>query len=70
MRDAKLAIVQLQKRIDLLTAEALVLISKYPELKRVLELLSSAIALMGELLLLSPGLSHREWVKFAGLDLM
>jgi transposase len=23
---------------------------------------------MGELLLLPPGLSHREWVKFAGLD--
>jgi len=29
---------------------------------------TSAIALMGELLLLPPGLSHREWVKFAGLD--
>jgi transposase len=29
---------------------------------------TSAIALMGELLLLSPSLSHREWVKFAGLD--
>jgi len=27
-----------------------------------------AIALMGELLLLPPNLSHREWVKFAGLD--
>ena len=23
---------------------------------------------MGELLLLPPGLTHREWVKFAGLD--
>jgi transposase len=76
LRDAKLAIIQLQKRIDRLTAEALVLISKYPELKRVLELLigitgianTSAIALMGELLLLPPDLSHREWVKFAGLD--
>ena len=76
LRDAKLAIIQLQKRIDRLTAEALVLISKYPELERVLELLigikgiaeTSAIALMGELLLLPPDLSHREWVKFAGLD--
>jgi transposase len=29
---------------------------------------TSAIALMGELLLLPPDLSHREWVKFAGLD--
>jgi transposase len=29
---------------------------------------TSAIALMGELLLLPSGLSHSEWVKFAGLD--
>jgi len=49
---------------------------KYPELERMLELLvgikgiaeTSAIALMGELLLLPPNLTHREWVKFAGLD--
>lgn len=76
MRDVKLAIAQLEKRIDKLTAEALVLIGKHPELERVLELLTgikgiantSAIALMGELLLLPPDLSHREWVKFAGLD--
>lgn len=76
MRDVKLAISQLEKRIDKLTAEALALIGKHPELARVLELLTgikgvaeaSAIALMGELLLLPPGLSHREWVKFAGLD--
>jgi transposase len=76
LRDAKLSIDQLQKRIDRLTAEALALIARHPELKRVLQLLTgitgiaetSAIALMGELLLLPPGLSHREWVKFAGLD--
>jgi transposase len=76
LRDAKLAITQLQKRIDRLTAEAQVLIGKHPELERVLELLvgikgiaeTSAIALMGELLLLPPNLTHREWVKFAGLD--
>lgn len=76
LKDAKLAITQLEKRIDRLTAEALILIGKYPELKRVLTLLTgikgiaetSAIALMGELLLLPLGLSHREWVKFAGLD--
>ena len=75
-KDAKLAIAQLEKRIDLLTAETLLLIGKCPELQRVLTLLigikgiakTSAIALMGELLLLPPGLSHREWVKFAGLD--
>jgi transposase len=76
LKDAKLAITQLEKRIDRLTAEALILIGKHPELTRILQLLigikgigqTSAIALMGELLLLPPGLSHREWVKFAGLD--
>jgi transposase len=76
LKDAKLAITQLEKRIGQLTAEALLLIAKHPELKRVLALLTgikgiaetSAIALMGELLLLPPGLSHRAWVKFAGLD--
>jgi transposase len=77
IKDAKLAITQLEKRIDRLTAEALILIGKHPELTRILQLLigikgignTSAIALMGELLLLPPpDLSHREWVKFAGLD--
>jgi transposase len=76
MRDVNLAITQLEKRIDTLTAEALILIGKHPELVRILQLLTgikgiantSAIALMGELLLLPPDLSHREWVKFAGLD--
>jgi transposase len=76
LRDAKLAIAQLEKRIGLLTADAVSWIEKHPELKRVMALLvgikgiaqTSAIALMGELLLLPPDLSHREWVKFAGLD--
>jgi transposase len=51
------------------------LIGACPELAQAPQLLAgikgianaSAIALMGELLLLPPGLSHREWVKFAGL---
>lgn len=76
LRDAKLAVTQLQKRIDRLTAQARVLIGQYPELERVLGLLTgikgiaetSALALMGELLLLPPNLTHRAWVKFAGLD--
>lgn len=76
LRDAKLAINQLEKRIGALAAEAMNLINGHPELKRVFGLLTgikgiaqtSAIALMGELLLLPPNLSHREWVKFAGLD--
>ncbi len=59
-----------------LTTEALLLIAKHPKLERTLTLLisikgiaqTSAISLMGELLLLPPDLTHREWVKFAGLD--
>jgi len=76
LRDVKLAISQLEKRIDTLTEEALLLIRKHSQLERVFLLLigikgvaeTSAIALMGELLLLPPGLSHKQWVKFAGLD--
>ncbi len=76
LNDVKLGISQMVKRIDKLTQGALVLVEKHPELQRVFNLLkgikgiaeTSAIALMGELLLLPPGLSHREWVKFAGLD--
>ncbi len=76
MRDVRLGIAQLEKRLGGLTAEALALVGKHPELARVLALPvgikgvaeAGAIALMGELLLLPPGRSHREWVKFAGLD--
>ena len=76
LHDVKLSISQLEKRIDRLSGEARVLIEKQTDLERVFQLLTgikgiaqtSAIALMGELLLLPPGLSHREWVKFAGLD--
>ena len=76
LRDVRLAISQLEKRIACLTRGSLALIGKHPELERVFLLLTgikgiaqtSAIALMGELLLLPQGLSHREWVKFAGLD--
>lgn len=76
LRDVKLAISQLERRIERLGQEARVLIGKHADLERVFQLLTSvkgiaqtsAIALMGELLLLPQGLSHREWVKFAGLD--
>ena len=76
LRDVKLAISQLEKRIDSLSIDALVLVKKHAALDHVFKLLTgikgiaqtSAIALMGELLLLPQGLSHREWVKFAGLD--
>jgi transposase len=76
LQDVKLSISQLEKRIARLSEEARVLIGKHADLERVFQLLTgikgvaqtSAIALMGELLLLPPGLSPREWVKFAGLD--
>jgi transposase len=76
LKDAKLAISQLEKRIARLTAGALALIGKHSCLQTVPALLASikgvgetsAIALMGELPLLPPDLSRREWVKFAGLD--
>ncbi|MCR4304894.1 MAG: transposase [Gallionella sp.] len=76
LRDVNLSISQLEKRIAGLSKEALVLIGKHPDLERAFKLLTSvkgiaqtsAIALMGELLLLPQGLSHREWVKFAGPD--
>ena len=76
LHDVGLSISQLEKRIDRLTHEARVMIGEHPRLTRVFQLLTgikgvaqtSAIALMGELLLLPPGLSHRQWVKFAGLD--
>ena len=76
LRDVKLAISQLEQRIERLAKDARVLIGKHADLERAFELLTgikgiaqtSAIALMGELLLLPVGLSHRAWVKFAGLD--
>jgi transposase len=76
LRDVKLSITQLEKRINSLTKDALALVNEHPEIERVFKLLvtvkgiaqTSAIALMGEILLLPPGLSHRQWVKSAGLD--
>jgi transposase len=76
LRDVNLSITQLEKRIAHLTQAARALIGKQADLERAFRLLTSvkgiaqtsAIALMGELLLLPPGLSHRAWVKFAGLD--
>lgn len=75
-RDLNLAIVQLEKRIAVLTREAISFIKINPALNQPFVLLlgikgiaeASAIALLGELLLLPKGLSHAQWVKFAGLD--
>lgn len=75
-RDLKLAITQLEKRIATLTQEALAFIHLHRSLKQPFAWLltvkgigeTSAIALLGELLLLPAGLTHKQWVKFAGLD--
>jgi transposase len=76
LRDSKLSIAQLEKRIDHLAEEAKTLIQAHPTLSRPFALLltvkgigeTSAIALLGELLLLPAGLTHKQWVKAAGLD--
>ncbi len=76
LADAKLAIAQLEKRLASLSHEAQAFIGKHEDLKGVFALLlgikgiaqTSAIALMGELLLLPKGLTHKQWVRYAGLD--
>lgn len=76
LRDLKLAILQLERRIARLTAEAKKFILAHPVLAQPFALLitvkgiadTSAIALLGELMMLPAGLKHRQWVKFAGLD--
>ncbi|NOV29922.1 hypothetical protein [Methylomonas sp. ZR1] len=64
LRDAKLAISKLEKRITALAAEVMIGGKAHSELSRILNLLpatginqTSAIALMGELLLLPANLS-------------
>lgn len=74
--DARLGISQLEQRIDSLTKSALSLIDKHPEIKHIFNLLltvtgiaqTSGVALIGEILLLPPGLTPKQWVKSAGLD--
>lgn len=63
-------------QIELLRAQALQLILRHPALHRPYELMvsvkgiaqASAIALLGELLVLPEDLSARQWVAMAGLD--
>jgi transposase len=76
LKDVTLAIAQLQKRIERLGAEARALIMQHPPLAQSFQLLlsikgvgeTSAIALLGELSVLAEGLTHKQWVKYAGLD--
>ena len=69
-------ITQLEKRIACLATQANTFILAHPTLARPFALLltvkgigeTSAIALLGELMLLPAGLTHKQWVKCAGLD--
>lgn len=75
-KDVLLAVSQLERRLEVLRAEALAFIQTEPSLSGPYALLlgikgvgqTSAIALLGELLLIPKGLTHAQWVKFAGLD--
>ncbi len=76
LRDLKLSIAQPEKRIDHLALEARTLIEAHSSLSHPFALMltvkgigqTSAIALLGELMLLPAGLTHKQWVKAAGLD--
>jgi transposase len=76
LADIKQGIGQLDKRIAKLASAALAFIQKDAELKKAYSLLvtikgvgdTSAIALLGELLILPKGLRAPQWVKYAGLD--
>jgi transposase len=76
LRELKLSIAQMEKRIARLSAEGKTFILAHPALAKPFALLltingigdTSAIALLGELMLLPVGLTHKQWVKFAGLD--
>jgi transposase len=74
--DIEVNIRHLERRIELLTAEAVTLISAHAELHRALERLTSvpgiaahsAVQLLPELLVLPDGMTVRQWVAHAGLD--
>jgi transposase len=73
LRELKLSIAQMEKRIARLSAEGKTFILAHPALAKPFALLltingigdTSAIALLGELMLLPAGLTHKQWVKFA-----
>jgi len=75
LQDALKEIEQLEQRLVTLTKEARTVIASNPTLHGCYELLlsvkgiaqTSAIALLGELAMLPAGLTHKQWVKFAGL---
>ena len=74
--DLALAIEQLEARLETLAGKARALIAQEPTLNARYALLlgvkgvgeTSAIALLGELALAPPHLTHKQWVKWAGLN--
>jgi transposase len=74
--DIEVNIRHLERRIELLTAEAVALISAHTELHRAFERLTSApgiathsaVQLLPELLVLPDDMTVRQWVAHAGLD--
>jgi transposase len=74
--DIEVNIRHLDRRIDELTRQAMKVVKTTPELARAYELVTSvrgvakksAIQLLGEIMMLPAGLSVRQWVAHAGLD--
>lgn len=74
--DLRLAIRQIDQRIEKLEASALALIKSEPTVTQKYELITSingiadktAIRLLGELLVMDPVMTSRQWVAHAGLD--
>lgn len=76
IRELERSLAHQQRSIQRLTREALQLIASDDELQKRFELLlsfpgiaqTSALQLLGELVLLSPDFNVRQWVAYAGLD--
>lgn len=76
IRELERSLAQQQRSIQRLTREALQLITSDPPLQHRFQLLlsfpgiaqTSALQLLGELVLLSPDFTVRQWVAYAGLD--
>ena len=76
IRELERSLAHQQRSIQRLTREALQLIASDPQLQKRFELLlsfpgiaeTSALQLLGELVLLSPDCNVRQWVAYAGLD--
>jgi transposase len=76
LRELQRSLAHQQRSIQRLTREALQLIASDAELQKRFELLlsfpgiaqTSALQLLGELVLLSPDFAVRQWVAYAGLD--